>query len=163
MDKEDFLIECKNLVNAIPGCEMPNNLTLNQYYDKFNSLKIDRFEEVVEHLKDTSKYKRFPLIFDFQEAIRLTSKENTYDSTGNSDGDELSPEEKTAFFRSLRKKYPAQNRKKEENHLTQTMLHKTMYEKKMVYNIKQGKWITRDEQGKIGGEFVEPQKIKDGL
>ena len=152
MQIAEFTEQCTELCHAI-GVELPNNMTLQQYFNVFSYLSIDRFKEVVAHLKEYSQYKRFPLIFDFKKAADATyTKRDNYrpDKRENEEGQATAE-----FMQKLRKKFPGR-RDKKPTHMTQVALIQKMYDEGKVYSLKLSKWVDKTLMDNIGGYFSEP-------
>ncbi len=160
MDKSHFMDKCKMLCNVL-FIEMPNNITLDDYFGKFKHLTNERFSEAIEYLKDNTKagrtgYVRFPIIWDFKEAVRLTMK--PFDNVPESE--ELSPEDKKDVQKAARNwadKFKPPNKK--DKLPSQVDLYNRMYKAEKIYSLKLRKWVHKSLRENIGGEFSEPYPV----
>ena len=77
---------------------------LDKYYEKYKYLTNKRFAEAVEYIKDNHEYPgSFPLPAEFNHAIRMTVRENTYIPMTREGEDK---EETSQFFKDLKQKFP---------------------------------------------------------
>jgi len=152
MNKVYFKKKCEELSLAI-GCEIPNKMTLKEYYKKFQNIRDERFDEIIESLKDNSKYKRFPLIWDFKQAQSGTVKPM------NPVYDEDVPIDKVEYSRdllALAEKFRPKPKdgykpKKRDQLYTEKM------KAEMVWSYSKYKWVHKSLMGNIGGHFLIPE------
>lgn len=161
MDKPYFFGKCEELSLSL-GIDCPNNLTLNQYYEEFIKLNDKRFDEIIKHLKTNSKYKRFPLIWDFKESQKATHRENTYKQYPEEENDH---EEYREFFEGLQKKFsiPEYERTNKINndddhhhYKKRSVLFSEKKKANQIYSLKLRKWVDKSLESNIGGEFRYP-------
>lgn len=152
MDKQYFIKKCKELVIAI-DCETPGNLTLNEYYKKFQNIHENRFDDMIEVLKDSTKYKRFPLIWDFKQAESGTVKpQNKYYPPD----EPIDREEYSKDILALAKKYRA--KPKDGERKTQKQMYEEKFKENKVWSYDKHKWVDRSLMGNIGGDFLLPEE-----
>ncbi len=163
MDKTYFYKKCEELCLAI-GCDEPNNLTLDEYYKKFHNIRDSRFDEIIEALKDGSKYKRFPLIWDFKQAQSgtVTPQNPVFDEDEPIDREEYSRDLMALVEKFKPKKEGGYKPKKRDQLYTEKM------NEEMVWSYSKYKWVHKSLMGNIGGHFLIPEdelkKIdKDGM
>ncbi|MCP3683564.1 MAG: hypothetical protein GY861_12825 [bacterium] len=164
----EFTEQCTELCHAI-GVELPNNMTLKQYFNVFSYLSIDRFKEVVSHLKEYSQYKRFPLIFDFKKSADATyTKKDGYtpmkrendNSDRNADWQRLQAGFK--IMDTIRQMVcePILGAKWNDSaHITCDIMGKFYREKVvrgMIFDVGNKKWISASQKQSVGGYYWKP-------
>ena len=152
MDKSYFLDKCEELCTAI-DCEIPGTLTLAEYFKKFQNIPDSRFDEMVEVLKDVSKYKRFPLIWDFKQAQSGTVKPLNIQTEPE---EEINREEYSADLLALAKKF-LPPKKKGYTPKTRDQLYSEKMKSGLVWSYLKHKWIDKSLMGNIGGHFLVPE------
>jgi len=152
MDKSYFGKKCEELSLAI-GCETPSALALNEYFKKFDNVKDSRFDEMIEVLKEGSKYKRFPLIWDFKQAQSGTVKPLNIQTEPE---EEINREEYSADLLALAKKF-LPPKKKGYTPKTRDQLYSEKMKSGLVWSYLKHKWIDKSLMGNIGGHFLVPE------
>lgn len=163
MDKAYFKIKCEELCVAI-GVEEPSNITLTEYYKKFQNIRDSRFDEIIEALKDGSKYKRFPLIWDFKQAQSGTVKPMNPERQPD---EPIDRKEYSRDMLALAGKFKPP-KLKGYRPKSRDQLYTEKIKENKVWSYLKHKWVDKLLMGNIGGHFLIPEDElkkmdKDGL